>query len=257
MSKIGYYPVQDKWGIHKLPGVTTILDTLGFHSSLTDWAIKEGTTKLLQELRLAKKEGRKILKDEAVKIAQSARQDILKQAQRKGLYIHQAVQDTLEGKTPAVEVEFAGWFDSFLAWQTEHEFNPIFQEQFVYDLDEEYAGRLDYYGMFDGQLSLLDFKTSNHPHNEYGIQLAAYRNALEKLGYPVERMFVVYIKPNGCELVEHHETFDLFQAVNKIFKWRRETNSAYDEWYKRMPDEQIKEQMNRLKRKKVENIKLA
>lgn len=250
MSKIGFYPVQDKYGNHKLPGVTTILDyTLGFPSSFADWAVKEGTTKLLQELRKAKKEGRKILKDEAIKIALSGRQDILKASQVKGLLTHDFAENTIAGNVPQLKPEFPDEVKSFLAWYSEQDIEPILQEQFVYDLDEDYAGRIDLYCKFSKIPTLIDFKTTRSAKPEHGLQLVAYKNALIKLGFPVEKMFVVYIKPNGCEMVEHFETFDLFQAVNKIFKWKRDFNSPYDEWYSRMPSEQINEQIRRLKAK--------
>lgn len=249
MSKLGFYPVQDKYGQHRLPGVTTILDyTLGFPSNFADWAVKEGTTKLLQELRKAKKENRRILKPEAIEIALSGRQDILKQAQKKGLYVHDAAEGLFQGVIPDLNqaTEFKEEVASLMAWYSEQDIEPIFQEQFVYDMDEDYAGRLDLYCKYFGEEALIDYKTTRNQKPEHGIQLVAYKNALIKMGFPVKRMFVLYITPIGCQLVEHFETFDLFQAVNKVFKWKIQQNSAYDEWYSRMPEEEVKKQLKRL-----------
>jgi hypothetical protein len=45
-----------------------------------------------------------------------------------------------------------------------------------------WGGRLDYYGLFDGKLYVIDFKTSKHHYiHEHGPQIAAYRSAVENV----------------------------------------------------------------------------
>lgn len=229
-TKIGFYPVGGK----KLPGVTSVLEVaLGLHPALMDWAVKEGAKKLLRVQALAKKEGRKILQDEAVKIAQSARQDILKAAQVKGTWVHEAVQHQLEGKAVVMNQDYEKIFNQFVLWQQGNPMKPVLQEQLVVDTEVGYAGRFDYYGWLNNELVLLDFKTSNHPRAEYGLQLAAYRHCLENLGYPVQKMYVLYLKESSCELMEHHESFELFQKVKDIFDWRTTMMGDGIDWYSR------------------------
>jgi hypothetical protein len=46
--------------------------------------------------------------------------------------------------------------------------------------DYEYGGTPDAVGILDGRLVLLDWKTSNWVHSDYIIQMAAYRNLLQR-----------------------------------------------------------------------------
>ena len=56
---------------------------------------------------------------------------------------------------------------------------PIELEFTVYG--DYWAGTLDYYGMFNGKLYIIDFKTSKqHFPNEHGPQVAAYRSRVNR-----------------------------------------------------------------------------
>lgn len=239
MNRIGFYPVEN----HKLPGVTTILQTLGFGTGFSDWAVRIGVEKLLQEQRQALKEKRRILKPQAIEIALNARQEVLKVSQIKGLAVHEDVERMISG-FPPVNLQFPE-VEAARKWLFSQSITPIFQEQFIYDLDVGYAGRLDFYGKLNNEVVLLDFKTTNHHRPEHGLQLIAYAHALEKLGYKVDKMGVLYIKPTGCELIEHRESFDLFRALKVVFDWKLQTEE--NEWYSRMSETLIKQQLHRLK----------
>jgi predicted RecB family nuclease len=73
------------------------------------------------------------------------------------------------------------------------------QEMMVGSKEWGFAGRFDLLYYQNGQLVLGDLKTSKTVQPTHLVQLAAYRLALAECGYeyPVERMEVIWAKPDG------------------------------------------------------------
>lgn len=250
MKGIGYYPIKGE----KLPSVTAILDyALGFGDGLMDWAVKEGATKLMREMKLAKKEGRRMTIDDAVRIAKSARMDKLVEAQKKGTAVHEWIEVFVKGKEikdlnflPSIQKPY---IDSFLNWRKDYKFTPILQEQLVFDLSDGFAGRFDYYGKINGELALIDFKTSNYIKPEMGLQLSAYKHCIEQMGMKVDKMYVLHILPRRTELVEFQDDYQTFKNVKQIFDWK--VKFAEPEWYPRMKDSDIRKEIKFVTEKTV------
>jgi len=75
-------------------------------------------------------------------------------------------------------------FDAFQNWEKDHNLKPIELEKTVYG--SRWAGTLDFYGYFDDQLYVIDWKTSKPKNKKTGrgiypemrYQVAAYRDAM-------------------------------------------------------------------------------
>lgn len=91
---------------------------------------------------------------------------------------------TLEQKEKA----FAA-FTAFLEFADEHKLEPIELEKRIFM--KNWCGMLDFYGKFDGQLYVLDWKSSKGFYRDMRIQVAGYRGAMQELGYQVDGHGVV------------------------------------------------------------------
>jgi hypothetical protein len=129
---------------------------------------------------------------------------IMRKAGREGTQVHEAAEALLKG-------EEVNWIDDFgnakysqLVWQmimrfhefwTTHKPELISTEEFVWSDEHKYAGTADLVVKMDGEIWLLDIKTSNHLHKTYDLQLAAYAKAIEeKTGLKIQRTGILWLK---------------------------------------------------------------
>lgn len=105
--------------------------------------------------------------------------------------------------------------------------NVWFQEEFLYSDKLRCAGQVDCIAEFDGQLSIVDFKTSRKPKKEewitgYFIQASFYAAAfLERTGIPIKQG-VILITVDGSEpqvfKVNTYDYLEHFLSVRKKYK---------------------------------------
>ena len=100
--------------------------------------------------------------------------------------------------------------------------NIWFQEEFLYSDRLECAGQVDCIAEFDGELSIVDFKTSRKPKKEewitsYFIQASFYAAAFyERTGIPIKQG-VILITVDGSEpQVFKIKTFDYLNNFKKV-----------------------------------------
>ena len=76
-------------------------------------------------------------------------------------------------------------FLSYLNWKKAHTLETIFVEHQMVSDTMRYGGTCDWYGLYDGQPWLLDFKTSGGVYDEHKVQTAAYVKLIQEQGYEV------------------------------------------------------------------------
>jgi hypothetical protein len=115
-------------------------------------------------------------------------------------------------------------FELFRKWGKQHKLEPILLEEQLVSEKWEYGGTPDFYGLVDGEKTLLDFKSSGVYSDQF-IQLAAYKNLLEEQGHKVDNCWVLVL-PTDKELKEaqredvsdHWETFTHLLEVYRLLK---------------------------------------
>jgi len=151
-------------------------------------------------------------------------------AAQRGTDIHEIAEDLVWGRevdVPEGLVDIAADFARFLDdWSVE----PILTEKSVGNRSLWYAGRFDFIGrvggVFGGQVTCLDWKSSKGVYAETALQTAAYARAEfyvtdddpeEELPLPeVERLGVVHLTPDGVrvyDLGDPDEHFKLFRHI--------------------------------------------
>lgn len=111
-------------------------------------------------------------------------------------------------------------------------FEVVAVEYTAFNEKEKYAGTIDLICRIDGQLYLIDIKTSKEIWPEHELQLSAYANLevnLEELGiseqeWKNKKLAILQIgytrNQRGWKLTEVDEQYDLFLAAKKI--WEKE-----------------------------------
>jgi CRISPR/Cas system-associated exonuclease Cas4 (RecB family) len=92
--------------------------------------------------------------------------------------------------------------EAFLGWLHSTEIKPISIERMLFSKAHFYAGTCDFYGHINGELCVMDLKTSSGLYREMPIQLAAYAVALEEeTGEHIDHSWIVRLdkKTGKCE----------------------------------------------------------
>ena len=129
-------------------------------------------------------------------------EDVLKKAADRGTVIHSAIETWIDCEMDTiVNEEHRGYFDAFLAWYKSKNIDPFATEQKVYHKILKYAGTIDLIAMVDGELVIVDYKTSatitNELEGSYRMQLEAYRQALKTHGVNIEKAIILHLKSDG------------------------------------------------------------
>lgn len=132
------------------------------------------------------------------------------------------------GPEPRVREEALIAYMAWQDWVMAHDVEPLWIEQAVYHPDLGYAGTLDLVARVDGELALIDLKTSKAIYAEYDLQVAAYADAFAAMGH--ERVTAGYVirvpktleadcavEVKACAPI--HEAMLVFDALLTVWRW--------------------------------------
>ena len=159
----------------EVPSVTTIVAIRDKSSVLVPWANKLG----LQGIEV------KQYIDEKAEIGSLAHRMIL------DYFLNE--ETNLAGYSEEVIEKATNSFISFLKWTKGKEIKPLFIEQSLVSEKELFGGTPDFYGLLDGEKTIIDYNTGSRIYREYLYQLAGYSILLEEAGYEVKQVLIVRI----------------------------------------------------------------
>lgn len=87
-------------------------------------------------------------------------ESILKAKSEFGTHIHEAIEAYEKGDEPILTDMERVTFNQYLKVKTEHHIEPLETEEIVH-YEDRYAGRLDMIAFVDGEVCLIDFKTTS------------------------------------------------------------------------------------------------
>jgi hypothetical protein len=168
---------------------------------------------------------------------------IVKRAGEEGTQVHGMIEDYLNGKelsfldnfdNPQYNPDVWQMFIKFVDWW--ETYNPTLIEPEVHLFSDKYkvAGTCDLVCEIDGELWIIDFKTSNHLQTTYDLQTAIYAQCFEEcFGKKVDRTGILWLKSSkrgpakgkiqgkGWEVYEssrsREENLSIFQTVKRLF----------------------------------------
>ena len=129
---------------------------------------------------------------------------IMKKAGKEGTQVHEAAEKLVKGEEVSWMDDYGNARYSQLVWEMILKFAEFWNtykpelistEDFVWSDTYKYAGTADLVVKMDGEVWLLDLKTSNSIHKSYDLQLASYAKALEECkGIKIERTGIIWLK---------------------------------------------------------------
>lgn len=194
----------------KVPGVTTILNSVLAKPFLIVWANKLGLQGIDSTRYVDKLAG-------------------------VGTLAHLLVMHYLKGTTPDLseysqaDINTAqNCMKSFYEWEKVHKLEPILLEKPLSSDIYGYGGTADFIGKVDGVLELIDFKTGSGIYQDYFIQISAYRQLAKEHGYEINRARILRIGRDDNEGFEERLTvkfdteFDLFKHCLAIYNLKKQ-----------------------------------
>lgn len=166
-------------GIEKI-GVTTALSIIN-KPALIQWAVNEAVTYLKSELKAGQGYDELELNN-LLETAKKAHRVRKQNAADFGTIAHKWIERYIKGENPEPPVNntLRKATEVFLKWVKDNNVEFISSEQPVYSKKYDYCGTVDFICKVNGNYYIGDLKTSKGIYQEYHMQLAAYRYALEE-----------------------------------------------------------------------------
>lgn len=126
------------------------------------------------------------------------------ESRARGTKVHRMVQYDIEGTLDfgALDDELLSYYEGWQEFRLGTNFVPQLVEQPVFSESFYFAGRLDLFGLLDGEPALIDIKTGVVNWRTAGPQTAAYKLAAAHMGLIPHstRRYVLDLKPGRASL---------------------------------------------------------
>jgi|TARA_R110000772_G_C13196224_1_gene429552 hypothetical protein len=171
-----------------------------------------------------------------------ASEHIVKKAGEEGTQVHEMIEDYLNGEEmnflsngiPIYNPHIWQMFLRFVDFWEEYKPSLIEAEVHLFSDELKIAGTCDMVCEINGELWIIDFKTSNNLQSTYDLQTAIYAKCYEEcFGKKVNRTGVLWLKSSkrgpkkgviqgkGWEMYEskrtQEENLDIYKTVRKLF----------------------------------------
>ena len=194
-----------------VPSVTTILAVVD--KNLTNWANRLGLSGVSLADHSAVVTGIGTLTHYFIEI-------YLKKQKADIQYVKQFPEETI--------AQAKSCFGLFYNWMESHTIEPIALEQPL--TSERYGGTLDALVNLDGNLTILDWKTSKTIYSSYYGQLAAYASLVKQHGYGTPKSVGIVLLPKeegaSMEYKPIQTDSPQFEAAKKYFEYALELYTA-------------------------------
>ena len=211
IGKERYYLVDTGVDTYRMGGVTSELDIIGGQKTraLMAWNLNEGLARIKEHL--TPMIGSNVILDEKkiesiIASAKRKPKDSLKQATDYGTEIHAILDALMTGRDAGViNKKFEQPLEGFLAWSKAKNIRSIAGDTKVASLVHFYAGALDAVWEIDGELVLVDYKSSRSIREETPLQCGAYWQALtETHGVSADSILIIRVRKEPVEEYEIH-----------------------------------------------------
>ncbi len=109
-----------------------------------------------------------------------AAQEATELSAKEGTLVHETIQKLLIGEHPPIDQSIRPAVEAAMKFVEEHgiQFDAAYIEKRICNKDSRYAGTIDAIALINGQLGVLDIKTSQAIYRDYNLQTSAYMAAL-------------------------------------------------------------------------------
>ena len=177
---------------------------------------------------------------------------IVKKAGEDGTQVHEMIEDYLNGKElnflengiPLYDPNIWQMFLRFVDWWETHKPTLLETEVHLFSDKIKVAGTCDLVCEIDGEVWIIDFKTSNNLQTTYELQTAIYAECYKEcFNKMADRQGILWLKSSkrgpkegkmqgkGWEMFEskrtHEENIDIFLTVKKLFDLENPKHKPY------------------------------
>lgn len=226
-------------GGEKVPSVTRVVDGAFPKQGLIDWAVKSGAdffqASIEQYVLAPGDAGTYMVPQRVIKHIydgiKAAHKTISNEAMDTGSLVHKWIEDAIrwkmgEGEAPELPDDEAALncIEAFREWAKDNDVKWLAIEQKLYSRKYKFAGTADALAEVNGDLTVIDFKTSAKIYKQYHLQLAAYAQAItEMYGKEVEKALILRLdKDTGkhqVKLFEPLEHVRVFLSCMQLREW--------------------------------------
>jgi hypothetical protein len=109
-----------------------------------------------------------------------AADDVKEASAREGTLVHEAVEAIARGEHPNIGEVARPSVDAYLEFARNNDIEPLLIEERIVSKTHRYAGTIDMLARVNGVVGVLDIKTGKRIYRDYGLQTAAYVEALRE-----------------------------------------------------------------------------
>ena len=151
----------------------------------------------------------------------------LENAANRGTAVHNSIENWLKFGFDDIDPEYKGYIDGFHEWWEKH--NPVLigSEIRTFHRLFGYAGTVDLIALIDGELNLIDFKTTYRLiEKSCRVQLEAYSQALASHGIEIQKKRILHLGKDGKWKEPMYEAKDaeawrVFGSLKCIYDYTR------------------------------------
>lgn len=149
---------------------------------------------------------------------------ILENARHRGSLVHETIETyLLTGEIEWEEIDpiaipYVEWF---VNWHRTYRPKILYVEYRLFD--EQYCGTADCVAEIDGEIILIDYKTtSSLDYKSLSVQLAGYKKLIEKIiNLKVDKCMALHLKKDGYsykEIMPNYEWFEILLKHNNFME---------------------------------------
>lgn len=226
----------------QIPGTTSVTGIIDKSQPIKWWAVNEARDYIKENFEDVIPEDNPYDEAQIAELADNARTAHMNTSSKGmniGTLVHEYAEDYVQHlMNGADEPEFPNNEEAqesaieFLAWMDEHDVEPVETEQMVFHPDLRYAGTYDLKAFVDGDLLVVDYKTSSGLYEDHYAQVSAYYEAerLRTEDETIDGIAIVRFPKDSAgfeaetitddEELQRH--FEGFRGCKKVFDWQKQ-----------------------------------
>lgn len=148
---------------------------------------------------------------------------VIERSAARGSAIHELISDyvlTEEYDIDEIQSEYIPYFGAFLEWWRTYRPKTLYSELKLGNPIIGFCGTCDFICIIDGELVLIDFKTTSALDKKYlSVQLAGYKKLCFLSGLDIQKTYALHLKKDGkysfVEIIPDNDWFELLISHNK------------------------------------------
>lgn len=139
----------------------------------------------------------------------------------KGHLVHKAIEDYELWGSYELEDQYKGYLEQYMKWKKDYRPIILYQEKML--TNGLYAGTIDMIAEVNGELSIIDFKTSNDLHTNFvSVQLTAYEQLCKYNDIKIKNTYALHLTRKSYNLVKLDFNINMWEKCLECYNFGKE-----------------------------------